>query len=362
MMITLRPSAAKFWTACAVYPKMVAALPEQPESDPAREGTCAAWVAERIIRGEAVAVGDQHRNGWVVDADMLRLMHRYREILWRYGLRYLEAERFVRLNEMIAGTTDAWGILTADDAGANHLVVIDLKYGYGIVEPAFNPQLSCYGGALVREAQRAGVTIASVTLVIHQPRAVHPDGHTRHWTTDTRSFMGHVAEIEKRGAMCQAPDPIASAGPHCNDCPAAATCYALGRSLYQAHGTALLSQQRQMTRDELAAELVFLTDAEKMFKARRSMVEAEAAAHIERGEVIPGWTLEAGTGNRRWTVPASQIHALTLVDPRSDKLATPAELIRRGADEAVVNMLTETPRTAPTLRRFDPRKVGKVFQ
>lgn len=361
-MIPLRPSAAKFWTNCAAYPRMVAALPEQPDSDPAREGTCAAWVAERLVRGETVAEGEHHSNGWVVDADMLRHMKRYVEILRQYGLSYLEAERFVRLNDMTAGTTDAWGVYTTTADGKNHLIVIDLKYGYGIVEPAFNPQLSCYGGALVREAQQAGVTIASVTLVIHQPRAAHPDGHTRSWTTDTRSFVGHVIEIEKRGAACQAADPIAHAGPHCNDCPAAATCHALGRSLYQAHGTMLLSQQRQMDRTQLAAELVFLSEIEKMLKARKTMVEAEASAHIEQGLIVPGWALERGMGNRKWSAPQSMIHALTGIDPTSDKLATPAEMIRRGANEAVINALTTVPQTAPSLKRIDAARVARSFK
>ena len=124
----------------------------------------------------------------------------------------------------------------------------------------------------------------------------------------------------------------------------------------------LLSQQRQMTREELAGELVFLTEIEKMVKARKNMVEAEATAHIERGTVVPGWSLEPGSGNRRWKVSAAAVQALTGIDPRSDKLATPAEMVRRGADEHTVNALTETPRTKPSLVRVTSDKLARVFQ
>lgn len=361
-MIALRPSASKFWTQCPAYPRLVAALPAgfETENDPAREGTCAAWVAEQMIDGIPVKAGDTHANGWVVDDEMIRLMQRYVTILRSLHPDGMVACEFhVRLNPYIAGTSDAW-VAVWTDAGL-HLYVIDLKYGYGIVEPYRNTQLSIYAGAVLRMLQQQGQIVTGVTLMIHQPRAAHPAGPTRRWDMTIAELEQWVAWIESRGEMCQGQDPVAVAGEHCADCPAASTCHAVGKTLYQAHGTMLASQQRHMTREELATELTFLDGIEKMLKARRNMVEAEASAHIEAGRAVPGWSLEPGKGHRKWKYDPALIEALTGVSTVSDKPITPAELVRRGADEGLVDTLTETPRTKPSLVRITSDMIARKF-
>ena len=47
--IETRPSAAHRWTKCSAAPLFASRAGPQPTSDPAREGTCAAWVAELML-------------------------------------------------------------------------------------------------------------------------------------------------------------------------------------------------------------------------------------------------------------------------------------------------------------------------
>ena len=64
-----------------------------------------------------------------------------------------------------------------------HLIVADFKYGRGVaVDPDDNPQLLSYGlGAIKRHGNRP---LATVSLVVVQPRCRHPAGPVREWGTD----------------------------------------------------------------------------------------------------------------------------------------------------------------------------------
>ena len=61
MTIETRPSAAHRWTKCSAAPLFASRAGPQPTSDPAREGTCAAWVAELLLTDQPVEVGMMHR-------------------------------------------------------------------------------------------------------------------------------------------------------------------------------------------------------------------------------------------------------------------------------------------------------------
>ena len=78
--IETRPSAAHRWTKCSAAPLFASRAGPQPTSDAAREGTCAAWVAELMLTDQPVEVGMMHENGWEVDPDMIGHMQEYADI------------------------------------------------------------------------------------------------------------------------------------------------------------------------------------------------------------------------------------------------------------------------------------------
>lgn len=333
------------------------APPEEP-GDPAREGTCAAWLAEVLIKDPSITavamVGNSHENGWIVDRAMAHHIQKYVDLLRSYG-GDLDAERKVRLNAFIAGTPDAFGILS--DGTLN---VIDLKYGFEIVEVT-TEQVAIYAGALVRHMTAHGVTIRKVRLGIYQPRAYHPAGIFRTWEMWPEELMSRVHKIEQAGAACQNDAAIATPGAHCRRCPAASVCSAAAHEVYGAVSRMLNGEQRQMSAAEIANELDFMAFAEAIFKGRRDAVHAEVNARMDRGEQIPRWTRESGVGQRRWKAPKEAIQLLTGIDPSSGKMVTPLELERLGADPEIIKGLVEVPRTKAALKPITQEMVAAKF-
>lgn len=357
----LRPSSAHIWLNCAAAPLLSSRVPSEPESDPAREGTCAAWVAEMVLTGAYPTCKDlaglSHENGWLVEVDMAQKIQKYVDLVRSYGGN-IHTERKVRLNKHIAGTPDAFAVL--DKEGV--LYVDDLKYGMKIVEPFENEQVSIYAGAILRHLTARSVNITRVVIGIYQPRAWHPSGIHRTWSCYPETLGKFVSKIEAAGVEAQNPDPVATPGSHCRYCPAAATCSANAGENYQVYETLAAQHQRHMTVAEMAEELEFLDRAMDMLKGRKSTVEAEAAARIKRAETIPGWSLQHGAGQRRFTKSAFEIMVTTGVDPRMTKMVTPAELERRGATEESMKGLTETPRTTPRLKRIPAGYFANMFK
>ena len=343
----LRPSSAHIWINCPGYPTLAATLPPEAPSDPAREGTCAAWVAEMVLTGAApdtnAMIGQQHENGWLVDRAMARHIQGYVDMLRAYR-GPVQAERRVTLNSLIAGTPDSFAVCSD-----GMLRVDDLKYGYEIVEPS-TPQVLIYAGALYRMLIGNGVVITSVRLGIYQPRAFHPSGIYRYRSMTVAELTAAIERVERAGEATQSPMAMCISGPHCRRCDAAAKCSAVAHEVYRAVTQMHHAQERHMTATEMARELDFLDMAEAMFKGRRDAVHAEAEARMQRGEAIVGWHMEQGYGQRRWKFNAATVAMMTGVDPTAGKMVTPAELERNGADPDIVASLTEVPRLKAKLK------------
>lgn len=359
MSVTCRPSASSIWTKCVGYPRLTASLPKGWEirsSDPAREGTCAAWVAEMVLTGKWHScydlVGEAHENGWVVDEDMAGFCQDYVDMLnERYG-GAVRAEQRVRLSPHIAGTPDAWAFKDGT------LFVDDLKYGHDIVEPWGNTQVIIYAGAI---AQLITDRIDHVVLGIYQPRAQHPLGPHRTWEPTIEELSQRLVEIIQKSDEAQSPEALCTPGEHCRYCDAAHHCSAVAFELYRCVSFMRNDVGREMTDAELSAELKFLDLAEAMLSGRKTAVRADAKARIQSGKVIKDYEMARGKGHRKWKYDAATIQALTGVDPQSDKMVTPAELIRRGAHKQIVASMVEVPDTAPKLKRISPKVLASKF-
>ncbi len=359
-MIPLRPSFASVWTRCYAAPRLASMMPPEPEGDPAREGTCAAWVAEMVLTQQAATArdlfGQTHANGWVVTLDMCNQIQDYVDLVRSHG-GSIHVERKVRLNGMIEGTPDAFALLDAQGV----LYVIDLKYGYGIVEPFKNPQVSIYAGAILRFLHARGVTIKRVVVAIYQPRAWHVLGSYREWPCSPETLMAFVQEIEAHGVACQNPAAPATPGSQCEYCPAASTCSAVAHELYRVHDQIEVAGQRHMTDKEMAQELKFLLVMEDMITGRRRALTTEAEERVKRGGHIPGWHMEERRGNRRFKYPPAVVKALTGIDPVTEKPMTPAELEKAGVSPKIVATLSEMPRIESKLKPIPEGFYSNLF-
>lgn len=360
MSIQLRPSKAHRWTQCAASPSFESALPEQVPNDEAREGTCAAWVAECVLKGDAGECADlidrNHSNGWLVTPDMAFFVQQYVDLIRsRGGL--ATAELYVSLTALIAGTLDS-----ATMVDGPILYVDDLKYGYKIHDPFGHFQLLIYAGALLKMLLEAGrgQHITHVQLGIFQPRAFHPDGPYRTWTITVDELWQWCNWIIARGDECQKPNPVATPGPQCGECAAATSCAALAMTNYAAFSYVQDHRQRKMTGPEAAQEWRFLDAAKKLIDARRKALEAEIIERYKT-EYFPGIKMEPSYGHRKFTADAATVKLFAGVDPTDKVMVTPAELERRGGDPVAIAAMTETPFIGHRLKTLPYNHIAKAF-
>lgn len=360
MTFRLAPSAAHRWMNCAAYPQLALSYPEPPEGDEAREGTCAAWVAQCALTGQAsdcsALIGKTHANGWLVTDEMAAIVQGYVELVLKRG-GTTSCEKFVTLSTdpFIAGTTD----LSATIGDKPTLYVDDLKYGRKIVEVRKNPQLVIYAAAILRNY--APGTFNLVQLGIYQPRGFHRDGPYRKWVVSVAELQKLADEIIEAGRRAMAPNPTATPGEWCEYCPVATRCEALAHTNYARISLVQSHAHRDMSPIEISRELDFLDEADATLKARRKAVLAEAEQRA-RNEPIPGRMLEKQKGDRKFKVPAAVVKAMTGIDPFTEpKVCTPAELIRRGASKTAVDALSYRPDTGWKLIKTDDNFIASMF-
>lgn len=352
------PSNAYRWMNCAVYPWFAAQCEPTPQTDAMREGTCAAWVAEMVLKGHHATAkdlaGKTHPNGWVVTPDMVNNVQGYIDHIRSLGGQ-IATEQNVRLGQHIEGRLDT------SNHVVNHVLYIrDYKNGLEIVEIEDNPAMIIYGAGEYLRLNDPSIT--HVDLGIYQPRAFHPDGILRTWPLTVAELMVHAQKLVDASERVQQPNPLATPGPWCSRCEAATSCAALSLSLYKGYAYIEDSRQRHMTREELVRELDALDMIATALKARKGAVEAEAEQRIAKGEHLPGWHMEQGYGNRFFTVPPAVVTLLTGINATDEKTKTPAEMERLGASPAVIKQIAVTPRTSAKLKRIPKGYFEKVFK
>lgn len=373
MPTILRPSSADIWTYCAAQPLLVETFPpDDTPSDEAMEGTCAAWLAEMVLTGQAETCRDMvgqlcPENNWPVDHAMANYIQGYCDMVTGRG-GVMEAERRVYLNEFINGTPDAYAVVSTEDPVKLAfgeptdltLNVDDLKYGFGIVTP-HSRQVVIYAGALFNELTERGVAITKVRIGIYQPRAMHHDGIYRTRTITPQQLIAEIEHIIERGKMCFEPDPVATPGRHCKYCPVAHNCPASTTEMYDIFAVARASSARKMSPQEVSNQLAFIELAEDVLKGLKRATHAEANARMDAGERFPGWGRERGWGNRKFRVEPDMVKLFTGIDPLSGKPCTPAELERRGADPDILKLITVTPQTKAKLTPISTEDIAKKF-
>jgi len=175
-------------------------------------------------------------------------------------------------------------------------------------------------------------------------------------------LIAEVAQVVLDGNKCLDPDAMTTPGEWCKYCPAAGECGALSTELYAVYTMLQGKANRNITPEELSAELVFLELLDDMLKGRKTAIHAVANARMDTGENVPGWTRESKLGNRRWKVSPETVESVTGFDATAGKMVTPAELERRGADYKSLKYLTEQPKTKAKLVQVTAEDFKRQFE
>ena len=357
--VETRPSGASRWVKCSAAPLFAAKAGPQPSNDAADEGTCAAWVGDTVLKGQALQavdlLGERHANGWEVDAEMCGHIQNYVDMVRADG-GFVSTERFVRLSDKVAGTLDN------SASFLNGVVKVrDLKYGFRLIE-ASAEQLVIYAGALAAELINGGTPVREIHTEIYQPRGFHHDGIHRKkvWTPD--EIFARCQWIIERAEECHKPNPVATPGPHCLDCAGATGCAALAATTANLLAYVNDDRHREMTPAELADRLTFLKHAKKTIDAAASAVEAEALARTQAGERLPGYGMKERLGNGKLVHSREAIKALTGIDPVKQVMMSPAEFKAAGGTAKQLAVVSRRPSIGHKLAPLDPNDLKQQFK
>ena len=239
---------------------------------------------------------------------------------------------------------------------SRRLVIADYKHGSGhAVEVVDNPQMFVYALGLLT-GRLDNHEIDTVSIVVVQPRAPHPDGAVRRFAIsviDLFMWAGETYAPAIELAASALPGQHLSAGEHCRWCPARGSCPELASKALDVarQQFEVVVDPDPLTNRPAPPEPAGLTNAQLgAVLERADMVETwldgvrqEAAHRLEAGKDVPGWKLVPKRALRRW------------VDDTSAGLVLEAEL----GDEGLQPRKHITPAAAE--RKLGKARFAEVF-
>lgn len=375
-------SKSKQWMACPGSRRMQAGIPNK-SSEYAQEGTQAHYLHELCLRGGqdaseyvgttiAMPCGDGDPVIFEVTGDMAEAVQlsldMIREDMAAHPGGELQIEKSFHLEQLhplLWGSCDA---VYGEAFGT--LYVYDYKHGAGVaVDVEENPQLMFYAlGACHNE------DYGDVVLTIVQPRAAHPDGPIRRWTTTQKALEAWGRDVLGPAAHeTDQPDALLRAGDHCRFCLAQHKCPELRATACQvaAFDDELFDDQflpvspaaqitlpapADLTPDQLSKVLDFADVIESWISA----VKAHAYEEAMSGRAVPGWKVVAGRkGNRAWADPEGLLGKLhkyrqeIYERPKIKSVAQMEKAIKAAGDDPTIVLkdLVVRPDGKPTLVR-----------
>ena len=302
----LGASGSSRWLAC---PGSIALAKQHPvESKTSRDaarGTLAHAIGEHCLKNPDIEpwefAGARYEvEGYTfqVDCEMVDGIGIYLD----YCERRVWEVRFVEDTvNLVKEHEELWGSVDFGGRDESLLEIVDLKFGYGVVEPKWNTQLMQYAAMVI--ATHKLTKLKRIRLTVVQPRADHPDGPIRSWEISPRALNKWVRETLGPGARAtEAENPKFEEGDHCIFCPAKAHC-PLKAADRQAGYAEILDAEEDlpatvgvMTNDQLA----HLLDRQKAFMALVADAKVEAERRAMGGQMIPGYKLVKATKHRVW--------------------------------------------------------------
>lgn len=378
--------------ACPGSVRLIEQVPEHllrgpsPESE---EGTVAHAAAEKILHcagekvnlqqlrkalgGEDVYVPDLRRRERVSD-DMLLSLAPYINYCWALVQAGgpTSTEVLIDMDAISLPGTTLYG--TADfvayDPSRKQLVVVDLKYGRGVLVPvADNPQVKYYALGALLHAQN--LKVESVRVCIVQPRLPDENGDTiREQVYSIEDLIAFGVEVTQAAARTLDPAAPLVPGPkQCRWCPAAPICPALrdaaaSEAAVEFAKAELVGEPRApVPVSELTEALEKIPLIEHWIAATRRM----AYAVLQTGGEVPGWKLVQKRAVRRvkdeaavaeWAA-ARGFHDDEVYDR---KLRSVAQLERLIGEDLPATFITRESSGVALASEHDPRPAVQVAE
>jgi hypothetical protein len=213
----LPPSAIARWLACPGSAAAERAVERRIETSYSREGT---W-AHSVYAASLLTGWPSHMIVPDADPDLIKALEIAIEATRTIirGQPFLVEQRLPALQD----EPDVWG--TSDvvvlDYARRVTMIIDLKFGRGVLVEADMPQLATYGLLAVA---KYGLSHRGLDAWIVQPRAEHSNGIARrqHYTADDLTAFAQV--MRAAAAATRQPSAPRHAGSHCVFCAVRSNC------------------------------------------------------------------------------------------------------------------------------------------
>lgn len=361
------PSAAAQWIYCAAAPHAQKDIPDT-EEEATRIGLALHDVAASyFLHGVITQVGDVVRDIFI-NQDMLDRINQYIDIIEMIPNKNLEKfEEMVLIkiiHEECFGTPDHW----AYDETLNVLYVTDYKDGFGSVEAIENWQMILYAIGIISSGVITDFKNLRMIFQIVQPQDYQTREYVKKWTLTYEELLPYYDQARKAANAAMAPNPLATAGPHCKHCKAKFQCKANSLTVNNLAEVAMYNPEAPG--NDIAMEIEWLRHAGKMIKARLEAVEAQAVDMITTGNPILGWIVEPGNGKLNWKPDtrhldiAASIYGVDIYKPKTLKTPTQvkAELKRAGMPVDAFKQFSEYTSGAMKLKPFNAKKAKELIK
>lgn len=358
-MIVKTADELPLFMACNGSHVMPKTLPESIDDDPkARdEGNAAHWLAAAAFNGEftiAELVDRKAPNGFNITLEMADHITDF--------LACLAPRENGAMMEVI--TSFANGQLWRVNSRADYIFYIperrklkvnDFKYGWRVVEPEMHWSLIAHA---IGWSLQSGFWPDLIEFGIYQPRPHHRDGKFRTWTITGVELYNLYRTLD---ATMSNPTLEVRSNPLCIKCLAVASCPAAKLAGYNAIDASDKAHSEDISNADLAFELDTLARAKKALETRQDALTALAKHRVERGQVVPNYSLERQLTDRQFKdfVTPDFFRVLTGKDVEVRKMGTPAAAERAGVPKEVVAAFSVRRETGVKLVRVDANKKAK---
>lgn len=368
----LPPSGAKAWSKCSMWPTMNQLFP-QDDSEDAREGNAAHWVAWQLIQNgwlpdvgfmtpENMPVTDEMQEGALFFVERLKP---YMEHAAQFQIEQWQPIGWI--SEHCAGTPDLWFY----DQTNGVLHVFDYKFGHRFVDEFENLQGVCYEiGILDKLANTfrkpVGLIDDLITCHFHviQPRCFYKGEPHRTWVhkaSDLRSIGNMLIAAGERAIS----NPVATTNEECRDCPGRHACTALQQAAYSDAEFACASSPLELDITQASRELRMLQRALARLNARVDGLAESVKSQMLNGKQAPFHQIGFGRASRVWKLPNEEVLAIGQLfgkDFSKKSVLTPKQVIDlHTIDEAVISEYTERKSGVARLEPVDNNQARKVF-
>ncbi len=362
----LSPSSSSRWLTCTSSVEAGKAYPNTTNSS-AEWGTQTHFIGEQLLNGVEINVGDALRESgnaeFTVDNERLTCATEYAD----YVNSFIDKNSVVLIEEKFdlsciaentAGTSDATVL------NGNHLHVMDLKTGHGIVMAENNTQLMLYAIGAIEELEDI-YDIDMITLHIVQTRAGHLDTWELHYE-DLMKFKAYAQAqakdiIEDRTTF----SPNAKA---CQWCPHKTNCEALKQHVDNTMKGAFDNLEEIDGKADLidTKHIASILKNKDLILGFVKAVEEVALEKMQEGIEIDGFKLVESKTNRKWIDEAEiAVYLNRKIKPADlwvKKLIPMTKILKLRPKDKKLEAMLHKPEGKPTVAPMSDKRepIGKV--